>query len=437
MNVPLETSKPFGTSRTHRSRKAEIASRRAVLAPARAPGGRPVDVVGSWDVEFVRQGHGSKKPSKDAEPTARWQSTCQQSWAGWTGANAPKRRDGLRDLCRCIDFRRIDLLDDTVTELLIARGVGGDQKKQLHLKTPLSNDSEYAPFAEDLWFRIREDPLRVRFPICSDTERAPTMEWAILQRHSDEDLGDGVYRVRLRDDGHNDNNNGKGIGNLYVCKEINRQIYRPRDTDVLEREMQNLLRLRDAGTNANIVRLHALLVSRNPYQTVSGDDVGGAVHLRGILLEYHPNGTLKDALASPNAEMRHRWRVWAGQIAAAMDCLHEHGITHMDIKPSNVVISNEWDAILIDISGIGGVTREWLSPPFLDDVDPLARSWVERVQNDIWALGKMLSAMASVLGNTKEHDALQSIVGDAMGGRPDFCLRDVSLRLHADENEKK
>lgn len=44
----------------------------------------------------------------------------------------------------------------------------------------------------------------------------------------------------------------------------------------------------------------------------------------------------------------------------------------MDLTPSNVVISAVFDAILIDVSGIGGVTRQWLAPEMRDGPDPLS-----------------------------------------------------------------
>ncbi len=44
----------------------------------------------------------------------------------------------------------------------------------------------------------------------------------------------------------------------------------------------------------------------------------------------------------------------------------------MDLKPSNVVLSAESNAVLIDISGIEGVTRQWLSLEMLKSKkDPL------------------------------------------------------------------
>lgn len=66
----------------------------------------------------------------------------------------------------------------------------------------------------------------------------------------------------------------------------------------------------------------------------------------------------------------------------------------MDLKPPNIMISADCTALLTDISGIGGTTHEWLAPEMLRVSDPPSESMESRVQNDIWALGKLLSKMA-------------------------------------------
>jgi serine/threonine protein kinase len=81
----------------------------------------------------------------------------------------------------------------------------------------------------------------------------------------------------------------------------------------------------------------------------------------------------------------------------------------MDLKPSNVVISVDMNAVLIDISGIGGVTRQWLSPEMLKEDDPMPQSLEARKQKDIWALGQMLLAMAEACSDAQEKQLLRSI----------------------------
>ncbi|KAG5287030.1 protein kinase [Histoplasma ohiense] len=61
--------------------------------------------------------------------------------------------------------------------------------------------------------------------------------------------------------------------------------------------------------------------------------------MRGILLDYHSEGTLEQALRAADGS-NHPWRRWALHIADALYRLHPRNNTHMDLKPSNVVIDN-------------------------------------------------------------------------------------------------
>ncbi|KAH6630655.1 hypothetical protein B0J18DRAFT_107774 [Chaetomium sp. MPI-SDFR-AT-0129] len=72
----------------------------------------------------------------------------------WDGTRLPivkgmKRRNDLRDLCHCIDFRRIPLLDDTVTEVIVSLNASPESIKLPYTTQP-SADSEYASVISDL-----------------------------------------------------------------------------------------------------------------------------------------------------------------------------------------------------------------------------------------------------------------------------------------------
>jgi hypothetical protein len=83
---------------------------------------------------------------------------------------------------------------------------------------------------------------------------------------------------------------------------------------------------------------------------------------------------------------------------------------YMDLKPSNVVLSSESDAVLIDISGIGGVTRQWLCPEMLESKkDTLSWSIAAQQQNDIWALGQIMLAMADACCVDEQEQLLRSV----------------------------
>ncbi|AEO58300.1 hypothetical protein MYCTH_2315393 [Thermothelomyces thermophilus ATCC 42464] len=198
---------------------------------------------------------------------------------------------------------------------------------------------------------------------------------------------------------------------LYVYKQVERPFYVAGDSDVLEQELRNLELFR--GSDVGIVQLVAAVTSTNPCQTATGFGWGrcrgGSTVLRGLLLEYHENGTLEMALKSPRPNMDGLWRRWGLQIVRALACLHERGIAHLDLKPSNVVISTDMNAVLIDVSGIGGVTRQWLSPEMLQEKDPMSQDFEARKQNDIWALGQMLLAMAEASSDKDEAQLLRNI----------------------------
>jgi serine/threonine protein kinase len=239
-------------------------------------------------------------------------------------------------------------------------------------------------------------------------------------------LSAGVHEVCM--------NNGN---DPYVYKEIDFSGYEPEDSEAINEELRNLELF--YGTKG-IVQIAAAIVSQNPYHTSSNTyEASEAYHsdqsdgsnetnqsdriirttpstvLRGVLLEYHPNGTLADALqsAQEGPQSSGTWQRWALQIAEALACVHKQGVTHMDLKPSNILISAESNAILSDISGFGGTTREHLAPEMQDIPEPLAESMDSRVCNDIWALGKMFKEMGVASSNEIENRQLKKIGLDA------------------------
>ena len=56
------------------------------------------------------------------------------------------------------------------------------------------------------------------------------------------------------------------------------------------------------------------------------------------------------------------WCRWAIQIAQGLCHIHSHGVVHLALKPSKVVISAGHSAVLVDISG-GSYTHHWLMGP--------------------------------------------------------------------------
>jgi len=181
------------------------------------------------------------------------------------------------------------------------------------------------------------------------------------------------------------------------------------------------------------VQLVAAIVSRNPYQTMDMNNNSGQIVLQGILLEYHSNGTLESNIQSPIRDLP--WKQLALQITAALNHLHELGITHMDLKPANIVLSIAMEAILIDVSGIGGTTRDWLSPEMRSLSEPLSEDMNSRIQNDIWALGKIVSMMASAASDEATKEVLTRVSQLATTELPPrISLQDALSLLSPDLN---
>jgi serine/threonine protein kinase len=190
----------------------------------------------------------------------------------------------------------------------------------------------------------------------------------------------------------------------YVYKEVDKPLYVPRDSEVLELELRNLEQMRGSK---GIVQLIAAVVSDNPYRTAKAIEDDTPTSLQGILLEYHPNSTLQNVLRSP--KLNSPWHRWAVQITRTVDVLHQNDITHMDLKPENIVLSKDLNAILIDPSGIGGTTRKWLSPEMRHLPKPLSQDIEARKQNNIWALGEILLAIADATCDEMERRVLRKI----------------------------
>jgi hypothetical protein len=305
-----------------------------------------------------------------------------------TFAKVTKRRKDLENLFLCIDFDPSQLLADTVTELLLTRQQDAHCQR-LRLKTSLDTESEYAAIVDHLWLCIREDPFRVRFPVYNGSSRVSTRNLSEIKKI--QELSDGVHLVRVD-------------SVEYVYKEVDRPLYTPRDSEVLELELRNLERMRGSK---GVVRLVAAVVSDNPYRTAKAKEDDNPTSLQGILLEHHPNGTLQNALQSP--KLNYPWHRWAVQITRTVDVLHQNDITHMDLKPENIVLSKDLSAIIIDPSGIGGTTRKWLSPEMRLLPEPLSQDFEVRKQNDIWALGQILSVMAQTTCDEEEHRVLSEV----------------------------
>jgi hypothetical protein len=117
----------------------------------------------------------------------------------------------------------------------------------------LNTENEYAPIEDLLGFQTREDPFRVRFLNYKVDSNTVTRD--LPQIRKEKELASGVYEVRTDSD-----------KDLYIYKEVDRPLYEPRDSKVLEQELRNLERFRGIKV---IVQLLAAVITELLHQRVS------------------------------------------------------------------------------------------------------------------------------------------------------------------------
>jgi len=71
----------------------------------------------------------------------------------------------------------------------------------------------------------------------------------------------------------------------------------------------------------------------------------------GIILEYMPNGNLRDYLQSGAALNLDQRLQWACDAAEALHLVHSYNIIHCDVKPENFLLDSSFRLRIIDFSG--------------------------------------------------------------------------------------
>lgn len=82
--------------------------------------------------------------------------------------------------------------------------------------------------------------------------------------------------------------------------------------------------------------------------------------MSGIVLEYYSGGSLKSVLDEGRVKY-YGWERWSVQIADALVTMHRARKAHLDLKPENIVLDDEDNAVLIDLGGVQ-FTFEWSYP---------------------------------------------------------------------------
>jgi serine/threonine protein kinase len=94
----------------------------------------------------------------------------------------------------------------------------------------------------------------------------------------------------------------------------------------------------------------AARLSSDP-NTITIFDVGECDGRPFIVMEYLPGGSVATVLQQEGAQPVARALEWLGQAAAALDHAHHHQVVHRDVKPSNLLLTED-DRVLVADFGV-------------------------------------------------------------------------------------
>ncbi|KAJ5550390.1 hypothetical protein N7461_005088 [Penicillium sp. DV-2018c] len=284
-----------------------------------------------------------------------------------------KRRFVFQEFLEAIDFSPLPLLDNTVTSITLS--LTEQSQNSIMIRDGHQNPANFfIAVAHQMRCKIAEDPRRVTYPTLERERSLPIFEAHFLQ--TVEVVAPTVSTVMFKQQ-------------IFAYKTIDRPIYEPEDTKHVLNEIDVLAQLRGLPSIAQLV---GLVVSENPYKTCPSTDMPA-------------DESQFDALPIQ----------WALQIGTALRTLHKRGRTHLDIKPSNIVLDATNNAVLIDVSGTGGYVWEWLSPEMQvliqenNETSPANAPFEARIATDCWAYGRLLLALAEKSGTPGISRKLQFI----------------------------
>ncbi|HEX6500116.1 MAG TPA: protein kinase [Micromonosporaceae bacterium] len=143
-----------------------------------------------------------------------------------------------------------------------------------------------------------------------------------------------------------------------------------------------------------------------------------------IAMQYLPNGSLADRLVASGALPVGEVLLVGATIAEALEAAHAAGILHRDIKPGNILVSDQGEPVLSDF-GIASLTRSPDAVPAFTrahTAPEILRGDAPTVRSDIYALG---STLYTLLTATPPGDAA------ADAGLPELTRADVPAGLVA------
>lgn len=123
-----------------------------------------------------------------------------------------------------------------------------------------------------------------------------------------------------------------------------------------------------------------------------------------IVMEYCPMGSLRRIMRNEKITAAFVWK-WMNQLTGTLQLVHEKGIVHHDIKPDNILFTEDRIIKITDfgLANRGGGTKPYMSPEALS----WESSAVKDVRADIYALGvtllELLTGKNPFFGKTEEE----------------------------------
>jgi len=115
-------------------------------------------------------------------------------------------------------------------------------------------------------------------------------------------------------------------------------------------------------------------------------------HYVGIITAYYPEGSLQRYLTE-NAPSQATILAWGRQIASALTFMHSRGVIHRDLKPGNLLMSDNGKTCLVADLGLSRITEEQYVYTKVGTLQYMAPEQADRrysSQADLWALGCIL-----------------------------------------------
>lgn len=206
--------------------------------------------------------------------------------------------------------------------------------------------------------------------------------------------------------------------------------------------------LRNDGTFVRELRREAQVISQmqHPHVVRVLDllDVGPPIGLV-LVMEYMPNGSLKDLVRRGQRLDDAQVARIAQEVASALAAAHAHGLTHRDVKPGNILLDETGHVRLADFGlvrhasdasgGRAAGTPRYAAPEQLRSVlhsSDEQRSLGE-APADTYALGLVLYELATgsfpFEGGSLEEVARQRLSQDVVNPEPGRRLLDVVARM--------